>query len=360
MDQIKTGEFLRTLRKEKNLTQEELAEKFGISNRSVSRWENGNNMPDLSLLVELADFYGVDIGELISGGRKEKVMDAETKEEIKAVAEYAENEKKEIRKKSKKKTVAVAVILTVIFLAAGFAANFIVGNPVSYFLAKHNAQTFVEGSPYFAESGYEITGVNYDFVLGHYLITAQAGGSPDSKVYLYYGFTGNYLWDDSAEVRDGKKNVISRMNFGYSALVRKTLTAESVPELDDVTLGQIATEGEFEQDAERDYIRIVPADELYHDEVFDYEKLGAESGVITVGFNSKDLSAEKMAEKLLALKDVCDRGGLRFAAATVFLTDRDESENDGSGFDSVMIEYFPYCKIDAENLAQQISEYMVK
>ena len=61
MDQVKIGSFLRELRKEKALTQEQLAEKFGVSNRTVSRWENGNNMPDISILIELADFYDIDI-----------------------------------------------------------------------------------------------------------------------------------------------------------------------------------------------------------------------------------------------------------------------------------------------------------
>ena len=70
MDQQKIGLFLKELRKENNYTQEQLAEKFGVSNRTVSRWENGNNMPDISVLVELADFYTVDVREIIDGERK--------------------------------------------------------------------------------------------------------------------------------------------------------------------------------------------------------------------------------------------------------------------------------------------------
>ena len=63
MEQRKIGLFLKELRKEKGITQVQLAEQFNVSNRTVSRWENGNNMPDLSILVELADFYDVDIRE---------------------------------------------------------------------------------------------------------------------------------------------------------------------------------------------------------------------------------------------------------------------------------------------------------
>ena len=54
MEQKKIGTFLKKLRKEKNITQEELAEKLNVSNRTVSRWETGSNMPDISLLVQLS------------------------------------------------------------------------------------------------------------------------------------------------------------------------------------------------------------------------------------------------------------------------------------------------------------------
>ena len=93
MDQKKVGSFLRELRKEKQLTQEQLAERFGVTNRSVSRWETGSNMPDLSILVELADFYDVDISDIIDGERKGEDMNKEEKERLQLVADYAETEK---------------------------------------------------------------------------------------------------------------------------------------------------------------------------------------------------------------------------------------------------------------------------
>lgn len=93
MDQKKTGSFLRELRKEKQLTQEQLAERFGVTSRSVSRWETDSNMPDLSILVELADFYDVDIRDIIDGERKGEDMNKEEKERLQLVADYAETEK---------------------------------------------------------------------------------------------------------------------------------------------------------------------------------------------------------------------------------------------------------------------------
>ena len=94
MDQIKIGSFIKELRKEQNLTQEELAEKFNVARRTVSRWETGSNMPDLDILVEMADFYDVDFREILDGERKSEKMDEELKETVLKVAEYNNEEKK--------------------------------------------------------------------------------------------------------------------------------------------------------------------------------------------------------------------------------------------------------------------------
>lgn len=94
MDQKKVGSFLKDLRKEKGLTQEQLAEQFHVSNRTVSRWENGNNMPDLDILIEMSDFYGVDFRELLDGKRRGEKMDNELKEVALKAVDYTNNETK--------------------------------------------------------------------------------------------------------------------------------------------------------------------------------------------------------------------------------------------------------------------------
>ena len=69
MDQMKIGKFIAVLRKEKGLTQEQLGEKLGVTNKTISRWENGNYMPDVEMLSLLSKEFGVSINELISGER---------------------------------------------------------------------------------------------------------------------------------------------------------------------------------------------------------------------------------------------------------------------------------------------------
>lgn len=88
MDQAKIGRFLSELRKEKKITQEQLAEKLGIARRTVSRWETGSNLPDIDLLMQLSDLYEVDLREILDGERKNEMLEQETKETIIKVAEY--------------------------------------------------------------------------------------------------------------------------------------------------------------------------------------------------------------------------------------------------------------------------------
>ena len=69
MDTIKIGNFLAVLRKEQGYTQESLGEKLGVSNKTISRWENGNYLPPVEMLQALSSLYKVSINELLSGER---------------------------------------------------------------------------------------------------------------------------------------------------------------------------------------------------------------------------------------------------------------------------------------------------
>lgn len=116
MDQIKTGERIRALRQEKELTQEQLAERLGVSRRTVSRWETGSNLPDLDLLLELADLFAVDLRELLTG-------EGETARQI---AAYSDEEKKRSsRRLNRLLLVGVAAACVSIPLAAFPAVSFL-------------------------------------------------------------------------------------------------------------------------------------------------------------------------------------------------------------------------------------------
>lgn len=92
MDQKKIGSLLKELRKEKGLTQEQFAEIVNVSNRTVSRWENGNNMPDLDILIQISDYYEINLRELLDGERKSDNMNKELEETVLKAADYTNSE----------------------------------------------------------------------------------------------------------------------------------------------------------------------------------------------------------------------------------------------------------------------------
>lgn len=116
MDQKKIGRFLKELRKEKNITQETFAEILQVSGRTVSRWETGSNMPDISLLVKIAEFFDVSILEIINGERKSERMEKEVKEVAEAMSDYVTAEKEILLKRAK-----IISIVGLLSLLAGLA-----------------------------------------------------------------------------------------------------------------------------------------------------------------------------------------------------------------------------------------------
>lgn len=129
MDQTKIGMFFRELRKEKELTQEQLAEQFGVSRRTVSRWETGSNMPDLDILIEMADYYEVELRELLDGERREKKMDKELEETVLKVADYSNDVKQRITRNMHFLFIGglAAAVLHLVLVFTDHADNFLGG-----------------------------------------------------------------------------------------------------------------------------------------------------------------------------------------------------------------------------------------
>ena len=104
MDQIKIGKFISECRKEKGYTQVKLAEKLGITNRAVSKWETGKSLPDASVMIELCELLGINVNELLTG---EKVSEENYKRK-------AEENMVEMVKKNKKSKAEIIITLLII------------------------------------------------------------------------------------------------------------------------------------------------------------------------------------------------------------------------------------------------------
>lgn len=110
MDQIKTGKFIAQIRKEKGYTQAQLANRIGISDKTVSKWERGNGLPDVSLMLPLCDALSINVNELLTG---EKLTDA-------AYKKKAEENMMDLVKENKenKQRMALSIICGIITIIA--------------------------------------------------------------------------------------------------------------------------------------------------------------------------------------------------------------------------------------------------
>ncbi|MBR1811535.1 MAG: helix-turn-helix domain-containing protein [Clostridia bacterium] len=306
MDQQKIGLFLKELRKEKRLTQEQLAEKLNVTGRTVSRWETGVNLPDLSLLVELADYYEVDIREIIDGERKSETMDTETKETLLKVSDYAAADKKQTVKKTKRKIIALLIVLICFTTLSALALNFFFGNPISKALAIHNAETIV--GIMHAREGYQVTSAVYWIDYSEYLVRVKKPGSPDASFMMHFGMFGNYRFDEYDIQVGYKQNIVERMGREYTALVRDALADA----FDDDPEGFCYSEIIMEDNTDYDGFVGLSRDEIEQDQSFDYDTIGKDYGKIVVMLDDTDLSAEHLAQMLLKVKNCLDAHNVAF------------------------------------------------
>ncbi len=129
MDMVKMGSFLAELRKENNLTQAELGEKLGVTNKTISRWETGNYMPPVEMLEELSNMYGMTINELLSGKKLsteeyKEMAETNIKATLKASA-FSLKEKQEFyKKKWLKDHIAIMVFIGICIIGV-FVAGFL-------------------------------------------------------------------------------------------------------------------------------------------------------------------------------------------------------------------------------------------
>jgi len=123
MDQVKIGKFISEARRKKNITQKEIAEKLGVTDKTVSRWENGHYLPDISLWKELCEILDISVLDLMNGEKKER-----NKEELE---ESIFNTIKTTNKKvnnMKKKTIIIIFVSILIIIGTIIGAIYAINN----------------------------------------------------------------------------------------------------------------------------------------------------------------------------------------------------------------------------------------
>ena len=126
MDQEKIGKFIAKCRKENGYTQASLAEKLGITDRAVSKWENGKNMPDASIMLELCELLKINVNELLTG--EHIIMD-----NYKEAAEKNFVEMKTQEEKTNKKMILVIIGILLLFALFALLAGIDIGEDLGTF-----------------------------------------------------------------------------------------------------------------------------------------------------------------------------------------------------------------------------------
>jgi len=133
VDQIKIGKYIALLRRQAGLNQEKLGEKLGVTNKTVSRWENGNYMPDIEMFGLLAKEFNVSINDLLAG---EKISDEDFRQKadetviaVAASSAFSLDERKTyFKKKWRKEHISLFVTIGLILIAA-LIIPFVIGKP---------------------------------------------------------------------------------------------------------------------------------------------------------------------------------------------------------------------------------------
>ena len=120
MDQIKIGKFISSCRKEQGMTQAALAEKLGISDRAVSKWETGKSMPDSGIMLELCSLLGINVNELLSGEKiMTEVYDKRAEENLLEMRRQVEEKNRQLLRTEYLIVIPVVAMGLVLILVAG-------------------------------------------------------------------------------------------------------------------------------------------------------------------------------------------------------------------------------------------------
>lgn len=121
MDQIKIGKFIASCRKERGMTQANLAEKLGISDRAISKWETGKSMPDSGIMLELCDLLKINVNELLSGERiMTEVYDKRAEENLLAMKQEVEEKNRQMLRMGYKLSYPALIAGLAMVLVAAF------------------------------------------------------------------------------------------------------------------------------------------------------------------------------------------------------------------------------------------------
>ena len=223
MDNDKVGRFIAKLRKKKGLTQDELGNMLGISGKSVSKWERGLNMPDISLIYKLSEVFDVDLNQLLNGEDAIKsVVDLQNEENAVNTLKI-ESDDKSLRKTKKKsnKRLSFKIIIFLIIIVL-FVIAFVFGfhNKGDRYAVESSTEGFtVDGKLTIKDSGYVLYVSNisclFEECLTETINTAQYSVAINNNVLFRSGILDYTSKKEKITLDDYLKSIVIEIHDDY-------------------------------------------------------------------------------------------------------------------------------------------------
>ncbi|MCR5805170.1 MAG: helix-turn-helix domain-containing protein [Clostridia bacterium] len=125
MDKEKTGQLITELRKEKGLTQKQLADILNVTDKAVSKWERGLSFPDISMLEPLSEVLDISIMEILAGEKQDEKETLSREEALKLINDSVELSDEEIRHKKERSRFVIIILIVISLLLISLTLNVI-------------------------------------------------------------------------------------------------------------------------------------------------------------------------------------------------------------------------------------------
>ncbi len=227
------------------------------------------------------------------------------------------------------------------------------GNPVSEFLVTKNSELYLEEN--FSGTGYYVDDVVYNFKTGNYYVDIRLSGSPDSSFTLYSDMKGKIGYDTYEDAVVHRWNTAGRIDDAYRKAVDALIEGGSIPYDINIGFGEIIyrESGVPVGDVVPEYA--ISTESLILDKEYDIAEMGKKAGKLTIYVCGDTVTAEKLAEILLAVKKAADEGGVCFKAIDCVLEYPMPDEGERKE-EAVRVENFMYEDIYEEGLVDRVKE----
>lgn len=241
---------------------------------------------------------------------------------------------------------AVIAFAIIVWLLSG--ANSLLGNPVSYLLAKTNSEKYVAEK--YGGEGYVVKSVSYSFKFKNYLALAEKPGSRDCRFTVFCGADGKPDGDNYDIYVTGGENTRGRIEESYRKLADGIFESPAFTYSSETAYGRIVFKGDGEEENVDEFG--LSRDILKPDMDYDVSELGKKAGLLIVYIDTENLTAEFAAEALLKIKALADLGMVPFYAVDLTLKNS-------------AYEYYPLGVVRAddiyeEGLAGRVAEFHEK